>query len=234
MPVRRPAADLGALYAWALSRPRSVSRPDRRRQAVFAGLLELPRQHGAGGVGRQLDNGEVSKTFPDARGQLRSSTRAARRTPGKVYGDPNRAGGAHRGGSFNGSFMPQQGEKYGRRPDRRRDLAVVCHERYDIGGAEPLDQRSTAGVRRTGAPPERAEVRRASSTRATTTLGQEGIARRPSESGAADAPAGALRRPRRRRRPAGGAAATGWRATATTSPSSSASRSPARRRAVTA
>ena len=55
-----------------------------------------------------------------------------------TYGDPNRAGGAHAPGSYNGSYMPQQGENAGGGLSDAQILAVVCHERYDISGASKL------------------------------------------------------------------------------------------------
>jgi hypothetical protein len=35
--------------------------------------------------------------------------------------------------------MPQQGEKFGGALTDAEIIAVVCHERYTLGGADPLD-----------------------------------------------------------------------------------------------
>jgi hypothetical protein len=62
----------------------------------------------------------------------------------KVYGDPDREGGAHAPLSYNGNPMPMQGEKLGGALTEAQILGVVCHERYEIGGTDPKDEQWAA------------------------------------------------------------------------------------------
>jgi hypothetical protein len=56
------------------------------------------------------------------------------------YGDPDREGGAHAVYSWNGQPMPQQGTNAGGDLTDAEILAVVCHERYTLGGADPTGE----------------------------------------------------------------------------------------------
>jgi mono/diheme cytochrome c family protein len=90
--------------------------------------------NGEGGVGRQFSEGEVLKTFPHIEDQLRFvyyGTAGYQLAGVEIYGDPNREGGPHQTGSL--GPMPAQG---GSLTDAEI-LAVVCHERYTVGGADP-------------------------------------------------------------------------------------------------
>jgi len=128
------------LYAWALKpSEKTVAGPLGEGKTVFATCASCHGSTGGGGVGRQLSNGEVLKTFPKLEDQASLVYTGSAPYSGKVYGDPNRAGGPHQGGSFNGSFMPQQGAKYGGALTDAEIIAVVCHERFTISGASPLD-----------------------------------------------------------------------------------------------
>lgn len=94
---------------------------------------------GGGGAGRQLNEGEVLKTFPHIEDQLNfvySGTQKYQLAGFKEYGDPSRAGGAHILGSTGGA-MPPQSENAGGSFTEAEILAVVCHERYTVGGADP-------------------------------------------------------------------------------------------------
>ena len=93
---------------------------------------------GEGGSGRQLSEGEVLKTFPRIEDQLNwvyNGTSAFQLAKIPTYGDPARPGGARVPGSF-GAAMPQQGAKAGGGLSEAEILAVVCDERYPIGGAD--------------------------------------------------------------------------------------------------
>jgi cytochrome c553 len=112
--------------------------------AVGAGLFgSCAGCHGAdgqGGAGRVLQQGEVLKTFPKIEDMLNfvyTGSQAYVTQGLAIYGDPDRAGGAHAPMSYNGNPMPQQGEKAGGGLTETEILAVVCHERYAIGGADP-------------------------------------------------------------------------------------------------
>lgn len=110
---------------------------------VYNGCASCHGATGAGGSGRELDKGEVLKTFPRIEDQLRwveLGSDAYSQAGVKVYGDPGREGGAHEVYSFNGTAMPPQGEEHGGLLTDAEILAVVCHERYTIGGADPAGE----------------------------------------------------------------------------------------------
>ena len=90
---------------------------------------------GAGGSGRELNDGEVLKTFPHIEDQLNmvyTGSRAFQTVGLPFYGDASRK---HL--NYNGVYMPQWGEKSGGELTDAEILGVVCHERYDLGGADP-------------------------------------------------------------------------------------------------
>jgi mono/diheme cytochrome c family protein len=140
-------ATLSILPLWAFMYVRALT-PTTERIAgplgdgaeVFGGCSGC---HGNGGEGvaggaYQFSQGEVLKTFPHIEDQLRwvyVGGEAYAAAGVEIPGDPKRAGGAHvtkaRG------VMPQQGEKAGGALTEAEILAVVCHERYTLGGADP-------------------------------------------------------------------------------------------------
>jgi mono/diheme cytochrome c family protein len=95
--------------------------------------------HGAGGegvsgLGYQFSAGEVLKTFPHIEDQLRfvyNGSLAYGIAGIEIYGNPEREGGPHitqaRG------IMPAQGGSL----TEAQILAVVCHERFTLSGADP-------------------------------------------------------------------------------------------------
>ena len=96
--------------------------------------------HGAGGEGvgsaYAFVNGSVVKSFPHIEDQLRwvKLGSAAYIAAGvQIAGDPNREGGPHIAGA-SGGVMPAAGAGLGLTDSQI--LAVVCHERYDLAGAE--------------------------------------------------------------------------------------------------
>lgn len=98
---------------------------------------------GAGGAGRALYQGEVLKTFPHIEDMINFVYTGSQQYVAaglKVYGDPNREGGAHAPLSYNGNPMPMQGEKAGGGLSEAQILGVVCHERYALGGADPTSE----------------------------------------------------------------------------------------------
>jgi mono/diheme cytochrome c family protein len=93
--------------------------------------------NGEGGAGRPLAEGEVEKTFPHIEDQLRFvyfGTAQYNIAGVSNYGNPDREGGAHTAGSF--GQMPGQGALAGGDLTDDEILAVVCYERYTIGGAD--------------------------------------------------------------------------------------------------
>lgn len=107
---------------------------------VYSSCSSCHGAAGQGGAGRQLNNGEVLKTFPHIEDQLNfvyAGTEAFEAAGVSPYGDPNREGGAHAPRSYNGSAMPAQGASYGGALTEYEILGVVCHIRYDLSGADP-------------------------------------------------------------------------------------------------
>src|SRR5262249_49378301 len=89
---------------------------------------------GEGGVGRKLKDGEVLKTFPNIEQQMEFVKQSDAGFAGVGYGDPNRDGGQHIGGSYGSARMPSF-------KDALTDtevLEVVRHEREKLSG-EKLD-----------------------------------------------------------------------------------------------
>jgi mono/diheme cytochrome c family protein len=89
---------------------------------------------GIAGLGYQFSAGEILKTFPHIEDQLRfvyNGTLKYSVAGIEIYGNPDREGGPHitqaRG------IMPPQGDAL----TEPQILAVVCHERFTLGGADP-------------------------------------------------------------------------------------------------
>jgi mono/diheme cytochrome c family protein len=124
------------LYAGSLS-PASTGGPTQLTEGATIFASKCSSCHGAGGgggVGRQLSGGEVLKTFPNIADQLAFVAHGTDGVGvGVGYGDPNREGGQHIAGTFNGgNKMPAFGDVL--KPEEL--LAVVRHERETIDGEE--------------------------------------------------------------------------------------------------
>lgn len=94
---------------------------------------------GGGGVGYQFSGGEVLKTFPHIEDQLRwveLGTGAYVTAGVDIYGNPKREGSVHNTNGKGGAQMPGFGAKVGGALTDAEILAVVCHERYTLGGAD--------------------------------------------------------------------------------------------------
>ncbi|MEY2401008.1 MAG: hypothetical protein QOJ08_1119 [Ilumatobacteraceae bacterium] len=90
---------------------------------------------GEGGVGYAFAQGEVLKTFPHIEDQLRwvdLGSDAYSAAGVEIYGDPKRPGGPHIT-KARGNMPGQAGQL-----TDAEILAVVCHERFTLGGADPL------------------------------------------------------------------------------------------------
>ena len=106
---------------------------------VYAACSSCHGASGEGGSGRPFAGGAVLETFPHIEDQLRFvyfGTAEYNLAGIDNYGNPDREGGAHTTGSF--GVMPKQG---GDLTDAEI-LAVVCHERYTLGGADPTADES--------------------------------------------------------------------------------------------
>jgi mono/diheme cytochrome c family protein len=130
------------LPLWAFLYVGSLSEPEVEVEGQLALGATVYQQcagcHGAnggGGAGRQLSNGEVLATFPDIASQIEYVAVGTAGFQGKPYGNPDRPGGAHIGGSYGnmpaflGTLTPEE------------LLAVIRHEREILGGEMiPADQ----------------------------------------------------------------------------------------------
>jgi len=116
--------------------PVVVRGPMGEGERLFAGSCSsCHAADGSGGAGRELNNGEVLKTFPHIEDQLNlvyTGSQAFALAGLPFYGDASRA---HLG--FNGAYMPAQGTTAGGALTEAQILAVVCDERFNIGGADP-------------------------------------------------------------------------------------------------
>ncbi len=140
-------ATLSLLPLWALlyvlaiqPQEKIVEGPLAVGAGVYGSCAGCHGANGAGGAGRALYQGEVLKTFPKIEDMLNFVYTGSQQyiSAGlKIYGNPDREGGAHELLSYNGNPMPQQGEKYGGGLTDAEILGVVCHERYELSGADP-------------------------------------------------------------------------------------------------
>jgi len=124
-----------------------VEGPIAKGIEVWGGCAGCHGGAGQGGAGRVLYQGESLKTFPQIEDMLNfvyTGSQAYASAGVKVYGDPDREGGAHAPLSYNGNPMPQQGEKYGGGLTEYEILGVVCHIRYDLAGADSKDEKWAA------------------------------------------------------------------------------------------
>ncbi len=128
------------LYLVAMSPEKKVEAgPLKAGTTVFSGCAGCHMADGSGGAGRVLSHGEVLKTFPRIEDMLNFVYNGSQKYIAAgitQYGDPERDGGAHKPLSYNGNPMPQQGEKAGGALSESDILAVVCHVRYDLSGAD--------------------------------------------------------------------------------------------------
>jgi mono/diheme cytochrome c family protein len=135
----------GVLYARGLTpSEETLSGPLAVGEEVYGSCSSCHGADGAGGVGRPLSNGEVLLTFPRIEDMLNlvyTGSQAYAQAGLDIYGDPNREGGAHQVGyDGRGAYMPQQGSAAGGALSDAEILGVVCHERYTLGGADPLSE----------------------------------------------------------------------------------------------
>lgn len=143
-------AGLATLPVWAFlylvaitPAEKAVAGPLAIGTEQYAGCAGCHGAAGAGGAGRVLYQGEVMKTFPHIEDMLNFVYTGSQKYQAaglKVYGDPEREGGAHAPLSYNGNPMPQQGEMAGGGLTEAQILGVVCHVRYDLSGADPASE----------------------------------------------------------------------------------------------
>ncbi|MET0323856.1 MAG: hypothetical protein ABW219_01445 [Ilumatobacteraceae bacterium] len=138
-------AALSLMPIWLFMYVRSVTEPPEVATGplgvgaeIYSTCQSCHGGGGEGGVGRPFVDGAVLETFPHIEDQLRFvyfGTAEYNLAGVESYGNPDREGGPHLAGSF--GVMPQQGSTVGGDLTDDEILAVVCHERYDLGGADP-------------------------------------------------------------------------------------------------
>lgn len=132
------------LYALALKpADKTEAGPIADGTKVFSQCASCHGADGSGGAGRPLYQGSVLKTFPKIEDMLNlvyTGSQAYANEGLANYGNPNREGGAHAPLSYNGAPMPAQGTAAGGGLTDAEILAVVCHERYDLSGADPVSE----------------------------------------------------------------------------------------------
>jgi mono/diheme cytochrome c family protein len=139
-------ATLSILPVWMLMYVQSVTETEAEAstplsigtEEYLAACSTCHGAEGGGGSGRQFSDGEILATFPRIEDHLNFFIHGSDEyeAAGVIgYGDPNREGGQHELYSYNGAAMPALGGLAD--PTDYEILAVVCHERYDLGGADP-------------------------------------------------------------------------------------------------
>ncbi len=128
------------MYVRALTEaPEVVAGPLGVGAEVYGNCASCHGGTGQGGTGYAFTEGEVLATFPHIEDQLRFvyfGTGAYNTAGVEIYGNPDREGGPHTVGAL-GAVMPGWGANAGGDLTDEEILAVVCHERYDLGGADP-------------------------------------------------------------------------------------------------
>ena len=105
---------------------------------VYSNCASCHGGAGGGGVGYQLSDGEVLKSYPHIEDQLRYvyyGTGAYNIAGVTIPGNPDREGGPHITGALGN--MPQFGSAAGGALTDYQLLSVVCHVRYTLSGADP-------------------------------------------------------------------------------------------------
>jgi len=135
MPVLALLPVWAIIYAFTLS-PADTGEPDPLETGAEIYAARCASCHGGdggGGVGRPLSGGEVLKTFPDIESMLEFVWIGSDGIGiGQPYGDPNREGGPHIAGSYNGNKMPAFKDVL----TPAELLAVVRHERETLSGEQ--------------------------------------------------------------------------------------------------
>jgi mono/diheme cytochrome c family protein len=137
-------ATLSLMPVWAFMYVRAVTEPPEVVEGPLGIGAEIYNScascHGAGGgggVGYAFSGGNVLQTFPRIEDQLRYvhyGTEGYNAAGVDIYGNPDREGGPHVTGGL--GVMPA----FGSQLTQYEIVAVVCHERYTLGGADPTSE----------------------------------------------------------------------------------------------
>ena len=137
-------ATLSLLPIWAFMYVRALTEgedvvegPIATGTEVYSNCASCHGGDGGGGVGYPFSNGEVLATFPNIEDQIRYvyfGTEGYNLAGVDIYGNPDREGGPHVTGAR--GVMPA----FGGQLEFSEIVAVVCHERYDLAGADPASE----------------------------------------------------------------------------------------------
>lgn len=139
-------ATLSLLPIWAFLYLRSVTEAEVVVEGPIGLGAEVYNQcsschapNGQGGAGRPLWQGSVLATFPRIEDMLNFVYVGSQPYVSEgveSFGDPDREGGAHAPLAYNGAPMPG----FGGQLTDYEILAVICHERYTLSGADPTSE----------------------------------------------------------------------------------------------
>jgi len=137
-------ATLSLMPVWAFMYVRSVTEgtevaegPLGLGEEIYSSCASCHGAAGGGGVGYAFSGEEVLKTFPHIEDQIRYvyyGTEGYNAADVEIYGNPDREGGPHVTGNL--GVMPA----FGGQLTQYEIIAVVCHERYTLGGADPTSE----------------------------------------------------------------------------------------------
>jgi mono/diheme cytochrome c family protein len=137
-------ATLSLMPVWAFMYVRAVTEPPEVIEGplgigteIYASCASCHGAAGGGGVGYAFSGGSVLQTFPQIEDQIRYvyyGTEGYNAADIDVYGNPDREGGPHVTGQK--GVMPA----FGGQLTQYEIVAVVCHERYTLGGADPTSE----------------------------------------------------------------------------------------------
>lgn len=128
----------GFIYVRALTDgPEVVEGPIGVGAEVYSNCASCHGADGGGGVGYAFTDGDAVETFPHIADQVRwvyYGTEGYNAANVPIYGNPDREGGPHETGAL--GVMPA----FGGQLTGAEIVAVVCHERYTLGGIDPTDE----------------------------------------------------------------------------------------------
>jgi mono/diheme cytochrome c family protein len=125
-------------YAQAMQEPEvELVGPLAAGEELYGSCASCHGTNGEGGVGYQLSQGEVLKTFPTLEAQVTYIYTGNAPYIGQPYGDPNREGGQRVGGQLGAAgAMPAWGPTAGGSFSDVELVEVVCHERFTLAGGD--------------------------------------------------------------------------------------------------
>jgi mono/diheme cytochrome c family protein len=128
----------GFIYVRALTDgPEVIAGPLGEGVEVYSNCAGCHGADGGGGVGYAFTEGQVLLTFPHIADQMRYvyyGTEGYNAEGIDIYGNPDRENGPHVTGER--GVMPAFGEQL----TGAEIVAVVCHERYTLAGADPTSE----------------------------------------------------------------------------------------------